>query len=183
MYYIMKFKKILIIIGCLLIILYASFGTIQREKEVKNILDAPFEQYSQDENNMEENNMEENNIEENNIEENNMREYNNEEDHIDKQKQNIEGFQLYTPKCSNLSLKKCYNSLQCGLSLENNNLLCQEGGLSGPYNYPTKTWIYNGKCWGEDCNNVIHHLNNLPHNPFNPNNPISPYNPGYKLDF
>ena len=151
MYYIMIPKNIIIIIVSLLLILYASFTTLQRDIEVKNILNAPIELYDVENN--------------------------------DNEEPTIEEFQLYTPKCSNLSLNKCFNSFQCGLSVDaKNNLYCQEGRLEGPYDYPTKTWVYNGKCWGQNCDNITSYLNNLPNNPYDPNNFISPYNPGYKLN-
>lgn len=89
----------------------------------------------------------------------------------------IEEFNLYN-KCSNNSLKRCYNSLDCGISIDNNNnMKCKEGRIYGPYEGgPVKTWVYNGLCWGNNCNNITSFLNNIPDNPFNRNSKINNYN-------
>ena len=97
--------------------------------------------------------------------------------------EDIENFQIYSQPCNKTPLERCFTASECGLSTDSKgDLYCQSGDLQGPWDYDTKTWIYNGKCWGENCSKLLPIVKKRAL-PFDPNNPISPYIPGYQIIF
>ena len=156
----MSIKQILIIIACFIIIFYISYLKLKEENDLLDEL-----------------NRKDNLIEN----EYDSDEYDSEE--YDSEENSVENFQLYTDPCKRTSLDKCFSSYQCGIASDyKNRLYCQRGGLDGPYDYPTNSWIYNGKCWGKDCDYLLPTIAKLS-KPFDPYNKINPYPEDYKITF